>query len=316
MCIVLQSCKIKVSTEFVVVIHARRNSTKQPSIPMATVKLPKMTEEDSDFHLRRLCLFLEDPDKSKRRQALTSILNSINAENSENLASIWEILHKPVVKTLNDPSESCRELALEVLDHVLARLPVSEKYVVYVVPVLNHRLSSQEIVEESEEVRLKCVSLLRLVQAKYGQSLGGHFEDLAAILCRTVTDAYPKVKKESCEAISELAKILPRQFYDKSDVFVKGVLGNFTHQHQRVRVASVKTIGDVLLFGKSKVMEEVATPLAQRLFDQNASVRMGIFRIFQNGVGRECCFSDISLKQYSVDMYTGGKLLTQTSLTR
>ena len=232
-----------------------------------------------ELQLSKTCLLLNGENKFQRKQALEDILKRTfevkTPLETAKLVEIWVTVHKPVVKVLNDPSEACREIAVEILKEFLCALPPEDKYIVYTIPVLAKRLSSQELIEQSEEVRLKCVSLLRIIIPLYRDHLPAYFEDLVRILTRTVTDNYPTVKKESCQCITELARTVPRYFYSRSTSFVKSIVGNFSHQHYKIRVASIKAIGDVLLYGDSKSMEDIATPLAERLFDQSAAVRGG-----------------------------------------
>lgn len=234
-----------------------------------------------DLQFRRTCLLLKGENKFQRKHALEDILKKTFEMKSPieppKLLEIWETVHKPVVNILSDQSEACRNIALEILKEFLCILPPRDRHIVYVIPILSKRLGCQELIEQSEEVRLKCVTLLKIIIPIYKDYLPACFEDLLTILTRTVTDNYPNVKKESCQCISELAKTVPRYFFSRSKSFVKPILGNFAHQHWKVRVASIITIGDVLLHGNSKSMQEVATPLAERLFDQSAAVRAGKF---------------------------------------
>lgn len=232
-----------------------------------------------ELQLSKFCSFLEADDKFQKRRALEEFLKimskrEIYLKDSE-LIEIWENVHRPLVHILNDPSEACRDIALDILKLFLTLLSPADKHVIYTIPILTNRLGSQELIESSEEVRLKSVALLSIIIPIYKDILPPYFENLVTILMKTVTDNYPKIKKESCSCISILAKNVPIHFYHCSESFVKPILSNFSHQHYKVRVISVKTIGDVLLYGNSKSMEEVATPLAERLFDQSPAVRLG-----------------------------------------
>ncbi|XP_033213240.1 dynein assembly factor 5, axonemal [Belonocnema kinseyi] len=236
------------------------------------------TPEDLQFS--RTCLLLKSENKFQRKHALEDILkNTFEWKlpiEPPKLLKIWETVHKPVIKILNDQSEACRDTALEILKEFLCLLPPRDKHIVYIIPILSKRLGCQELIEQSEEVRLKCVGLLKIIIPIYKDHLPAYFEDFLTILRRTVTDNYSNVKKESCQCISELAKAVPGYFYSRSTSFANPILGNFAHQHWKVRVASIITIGDVLLYGDSKSMQEVATPLAERLFDQSAAVRAAV----------------------------------------
>ena len=239
----------------------------------------------SDVQLSRICVSLESEDKSTRKKALDYLHTkqmcfvSPNSEFSElpteEINAIWDTVSKKISRTLTDPSEACRNITVEIWKNFLQILPVEEKNIVYLIPILSRRLSFQEIHEPSEEVRLNYVSLLRVVIAKYSNFLAVYVDDFFAILARTVTDKYPEVKRESCQCIEELAKAVPEQFYSRSESLVKPVLSNFNHRHYKVRVASVMVIGQILQYGNSKSMEQVSTPMAERLFDQSGAVRLG-----------------------------------------
>lgn len=232
----------------------------------------------SDLQLSRFCVSLQSEDKSRRKAALDELHANLFAYANDltprDFSEIWQIVDKQLSRSLTDPAESCRNASIELWKNFLLVLPVSEKNIVHLIPILSRRLSFQELIEPSEEVRLNYVRLLRFVIEKYCKILSTYCDDLVAIFGRTVTDSYPEIKRESCSCIEELAVSVPAQFYPKSESLVKPILTNFTHQHYKVRVASVRAIGKVLQHGNSKSMDEVSTPLAERLFDQSGAVRL------------------------------------------
>jgi len=233
-----------------------------------------------DLELSKIIISLQADEKNRRRQALEEILKNISQEKisgrPDDLIKIWENIHKFLIRIMNDNMETCRDLTVEILKIFLEILPPNDKHIVYIIPIMSRRLGMQELIEPSEEVRLKCVSLLRTIIWKYKDLLVPYIQDVTGILARTVTDNYSNVKKESCRCISDYAKTLSKHFYSQSEYLIKPILSNFTHQHYRVRLDAVKAIGNVIQYGNSKSIEEVATPLAQRLFDQNGIVRKGI----------------------------------------
>lgn len=233
-----------------------------------------------DLELSKIIVSLQADEKNRRRQALEEIVKTISQEGMpsrlDDMIELWEGVHRFLVRILNDSVETCRDLTVGILKIFLETLPVDDKHVIYVIPIMSRRLGAQEQIEPSEEVRLKCVSLLRTIILKYKDLLTPYIQDVTGILARTVVDNYPNVKKESCRCVSDYARTLPRHFYSQSECLIKPILSNFTHQHYRVRLAAVKAIGDALQYGNNKSMEEVATPLAQRLFDQSGIVREGI----------------------------------------
>ncbi|KAK0086124.1 hypothetical protein PV325_003706 [Microctonus aethiopoides] len=239
-----------------------------------------------ELQLSEICLSLQSTEKAKRIKSLEKMYDIIKDDDKqwskEEIVKMWQIMNKHMAKHLTDPSESCRNLSIDITKIFLESLPVFDKHIMYIIPILVRRLSPQEILESSEEVRLNCVTLLRVIIRLYKDYLAVYIDDFIAILSRTVMDNYQNVKRESCEAISELAKSIPAQFYTKSEAIIKPILSNFTHQHYRVRVASVNAIGDVLQYGNSKSMTEVSTPLAERLFDQSGAVRAAVVKVAGN----------------------------------
>lgn len=232
-----------------------------------------------NVQLGRICTALQAEDKRRRKNALEELDKLVFGNNrlteAGYVTEVWETVHQSLVRVLSDQAEACRDLSIELLKKFYQILIPSDRNIIYVVPVASRRLASQEIVEPSEEVRLNFVTLLRIIVDKYKDYIPAYLDDFVAILGKTVIDNYPSIKKESCSCISELAKAVPRHFYNRSDSLVKPVLLNFTHQHHKVRVSAVDAIGDIVQYGNNKTIEEVATPMAERLFDQSAAVRMG-----------------------------------------
>lgn len=54
---------------------------------------------------------------------------------------------------------------------------------------------NQEIVEPSEEIRLKLVTLLTSIVSMSASGMAPYLNDLITILQRTIIDPYPEVKK-------------------------------------------------------------------------------------------------------------------------
>ncbi|XP_046740664.1 dynein axonemal assembly factor 5 [Diprion similis] len=236
-----------------------------------------------NIQLGRICVALQAEDKRRRKTALEELDELVFGKNEpmnvDEVAEVWEIVHHNIVRALNDQAEVCRDFSIDLLKKFFGVLTPCDKNIIYLIPMATRRLGSQEIVEPSEEVRLNFVTLMSMVIKKYKDYLPAYLRDFITILAKTVTDNYPSVKKESCICISELAKTIPNPFYNHSESLVKPVLTNFTHQHYKVRVASVNTIGDIVQYGNNKMIEEVATPMAERLFDQSGGVRMAVIEV-------------------------------------
>lgn len=236
-----------------------------------------MSVETANNEFTRICVMLQSEVKKRRIQGLKEVFTLLELQQSENeTVKLWDIINKYLLRILNDSVEECRDRTLEIIKLFIINLASNDKYIMHLLPILSKRLGSSEQIEISEEVRLKCITLLKIIVLKYENLLALYIDDLTKILVQSLADNYPLVKRESCDCISEFAKNLSRYFYAQSQNFVKPILNNFTHQHHRIRIASIKTIGDLIQYGNSKSIEEVATPMAERLFDQNGLVRKGI----------------------------------------
>jgi len=77
------------------------------------------------------------------------------------------------------------------------------------------------------------------------------------MLQRTIVDAFPDVKKSSCTCASLLARTVPEHFHVQSDNLISPLLINISHQHYKVRVAAVITIGKLLrMTGLSRLSDQ------------------------------------------------------------
>ncbi|XP_043260636.1 dynein axonemal assembly factor 5-like [Colletes gigas] len=240
-----------------------------------------MSVETVNYEFTRICVMLQSREKSRRMQGLTEILNILKLPHhqSDETLPLWDAVNKFVLQILNDSAEICRDRTVEIIKLFILNLTPDDKYVTYLLPILSKRLGSLEQIETSEEVRLKCVTLLKLLILKYNNLLAPYIDDLVNILTRTIVDNYPLIKRESCICVSEFAKNLPRYFYMQTEKFVKPILSNFTHQHYKVRIVSITTIGDLIQHGKSTFIENVSLPLAEKLFDQNGLVRTAVIEV-------------------------------------
>ncbi|KOB75170.1 HEAT repeat-containing protein [Operophtera brumata] len=182
---------------------------------------------------------LQSESKLSRKKALDDI-NAEIFENEENgdcdLTAIFPEVYAYVLKSFSDPSELCRDASATIVSNFIEKLPLNDYYLTYILPVIVRRIGCPEIIEESEEIRLVLIGLVRKVLDKYKVThlLSPFINDFTSILTKTSTDPYPKVKLEACECIIQLTKILQRDFHFQSESYVKPVLSNFAHQHFRL----------------------------------------------------------------------------------
>lgn len=208
------------------------------------------TKENSNAVLQGITRHINclgEENRNTRRNSLLNIKKETvdrkpELEGSE-LKAVFSELLKPLLRSLSDPVEKCRELSISILFAFFQRVSNPEEYLSYTVPVFVLRLGQQEIVEPSEEIRLQLVEVLSFIIEKCGSKMGVYVEDCVRILQRTLVDPYADVKRESCKCSSMLAKSCPQNFYMQADSLVKPLLLNIAHQHSKVRLTIVETIG-------------------------------------------------------------------------
>ncbi|KAH9491870.1 Dynein assembly factor 5, axonemal [Bulinus truncatus] len=226
---------------------------------------------------------LGEENRNTRRNALISIqketLNRNPPLDPSETHHVFKEVFKPLLHAFSDPVEKCRELSITIVYSFLKNVSNPEDYLSYILPVLVQRLGQPEIIETSEELRAQLLEILIFIVEKCNERFGIYVDDGVKILQRTLVDPFPDVKKESCRCITLLAELVPRHFYMQSDSLVKPLLQSIIHQHSKVRVTVVETIGCVLMCSNGKAVEDVIPHLAQRLFDQTPGVRKAVTRV-------------------------------------
>ncbi|KAK0056558.1 dynein assembly factor 5 axonemal [Biomphalaria pfeifferi] len=244
------------------------------------------TDENSNAVVQGLSRYLNclgDENRNTRRNALMNIhKDTVNRNpplDSTESQIIFKEVVKPLLQTFSDPVEKCRELSISITYSFLKRLTNPDEYLSYLLPLLVQRLGQQEITESSEELRAQLIDMLIFLVESSKEKMGIYVDDCVKILQRTLLDPFPEVKRESCKCASLLSVLVPRHFYMQSDSLVKPLLQSISHQHSKVRMTVVETIGKVVMCSNGKVVEDVIPHLAQRLFDQTPGVRKAVTRI-------------------------------------
>ena len=108
---------------------------------------------------------LQDDNRNTRKRALESIRKEfipLNVSNNDQTSLVNAIV-RPMLHVFSDPVEKCRELAIVLVTDWVNSLPEPCDLLQHVVPTLVQRLGQPDIVEPSEELRLKLVELLILL---------------------------------------------------------------------------------------------------------------------------------------------------------
>ena len=198
----------------------------------------------TESELNRTVVLLTDPNKITRQKALQSLCNDLKEATGDGSRSSIHTIES-ILKILADPAEKNRDLALTYVSMYISQFCNDERnldqLLALLLPAFVQRLGMNDIVEPSEEIRLKSVSLL--LELCRGPRLGLYLNEWINILKRTIIDPYPEVRKVSCELTSKLAKQCQDKFHMMSETLVKPLFETMKHQHAKVRLEAVQALG-------------------------------------------------------------------------
>lgn len=190
---------------------------------------------------------LGDESKITRRKSIEAIRREFQASSAKfskvEFQELFDEFLKPLLKILSDPIEKCRELTILLIFESVDSLARPQDILHLLIPVIVQRLGQQEINEPSEELRLELVKCLTKLIEISGKSVSMFLDDLIKILQQTIVDPYPEVKKESCKCASKLARSIPESFHQQSESLIKPLCESISHQHSRVRIEVILSIG-------------------------------------------------------------------------
>lgn len=206
-----------------------------------------------------LSLDLNDPNKVQRKKNLLRFKELLEASDSGlDRPRIWSESSLSLFRRLQDEAERTREAAAQAIllfyagsaeyDDGADRggepwIGASDLQLHYLVPVLRSRLAGDDPREPSEEVRAALAAVL-LAAVSRGEA-GPHAEDVAAALGACLADSYARVKLVAARAVAAAAGA--DGFASGAPGLVGPLLRNLPHQQRKVRVASVKALGEVNL---------------------------------------------------------------------
>jgi dynein assembly factor 5 len=210
----------------------------------------------TESEMNRNIVLLSDSNKITRQKALQSLCNdlktSLSIDDNDDRSNPPSNIIESVLKILSDPAEKNRDLALTYISMHITQYCTDEtsidKALSSLIPALVQRLGANDIIEPSEEIRLKSVSILFEICRIYpnGNKLGLYLNEWIIILKRTIIDPYPEVRKLSCELASKLAGKCHEKFHMMSEILIKPIIETMKHQHAKVRVEAINALGNYL----------------------------------------------------------------------
>lgn len=207
----------------------------------------------TESEMNRNIVLLSDSNKITRQKALQNLCNDLKSsltitDNDDHLKPPSNILES-ILKIFSDPAEKNRDLALIYISMYMTQYCTDEisidRALALLMPAFVQRLGMNDIIEPSEEIRLKSLTILNEFCRIYsnGNKLSLYLNEWIIILKRTIIDPYPEVRKLSCELTSKLAGKCHERFHMMSESLIKPIIETMKHQHAKVRVEAVNALG-------------------------------------------------------------------------
>lgn len=245
--------------------------------------------------IRRDINCLADPARFKRKKAMQTLGTFVEEQITEVKGGgdnavlrrlFQEELSGPFLKMFGDDTEQNRIKSLAIYRDVAAVLGeegVTPAMFVMCVQTIHQRVTSQVDTEPAEEVRLQLIQLMHALLLTQQASFYWGLVELVELLSKAVSDPFPELKREASEVIGVLADFLSQTEeipVDKRvthyDTLTKAMAPNLGHQHNKVRIHTVKALG-ALVAAKggdiSPAIVELFPVLSKLTQDRTPSVR-------------------------------------------
>ena len=220
---------------------------------------------------------LSDPDRNTRRRAIAAITQSVKsvANDTSRLDSVIEQtqLLPPLLNLFHDSVEKNRDLAINLAKFILQH--ASAQIVQNVMPLLMVAVTKRigpKPEEQTEELRLALLEMLRLLLTRFAAQLAAYIPELVSILQSGFADPFPDAKKLACTISIELASALPKEIETQCSPMIKSLVPCMAHQHSRVRSSAVASL-EALLLCESSALGEIGPQLALLASDRTPLVR-------------------------------------------
>jgi hypothetical protein len=205
------------------------------------------------------------------------------------LDAATDVLLKPLLKRLSDPSERAREIAARVVIVLIDGASDREisRCISYVVPVLVSRLACQDIdgishlpevmrpkpeqrpslhiaIESSEEVRLALVELTRSLLQRfipYPNLLVAYIDEVVGICRAFCMDPFADVKATACENMELLCYNHHEMLLYFAEPLGRSLTSCLVHQHSKIKFLALRALTAVFKCGVWKKNHEVVQHL-------------------------------------------------------
>lgn len=198
---------------------------------------------------------ISDSDRNTRKSGLKKLLENLpwattNAEEKKALLQTCkDVIFEPLLLTVVDQVEKCREFSLAILSKIVNIFHTDLEFssISKLTSVLCSRVNETPFPEKGEELRFQVVQLIHKLcplifrDAASPYEVKSMSELIIPAIGKALVDLFPDVKKGCGEVIIEIGKLTAtdtiRAHYK---VLLKGLIVNASHQHYKVRSLTIK----------------------------------------------------------------------------
>ena len=197
---------------------------------------------------------VNDSDKATRKRGLEKLLSDLPWEKKSTKKAFGVVFHEnllvPLLVTLDDAVEKCRDVSLKLIRQALSTFPtVKEEAVTQIVEGLCARVGEVPFTEPTEELRLTVLEVLgqvlqhdsmlaspKLVQASC--------MSVVVALSKAAADAFPSAKREAADLLCTVVRVAPEPWALAGALkdCLKSLCANAMHQHNKVRAATLRAL--------------------------------------------------------------------------
>jgi hypothetical protein len=198
---------------------------------------------------------ISDSDRNTRKSGLKKLLENLpwNSTNEEEIEALRQtckdVIFEPLLITLVDQVEKCREHSIAVLTKIVNLFQTDLDFgrLAKLATVLCSRVNDTPFPEKGEELRFQVVQLIRVLcplifqESTSASDVKEMSEMIIPAIGKALVDLFPDVKKACSEVIIDIGKLTSAEAIRAHyKVLLKGLIANASHQHYKVRSLTIK----------------------------------------------------------------------------
>ena len=194
-----------------------------------------------------------DADRNTRKRGLLKLLEDLPWSQHDSAMKDLVLLHllQPLITTLSDVVEKCREISLKLINKCIDNCALAIPNGIYsnMVTVLCSRINDTPFPEPTEELRLQVIELLHKILLFPAVNTSMEISTIEMILqslTRALVDPFPAAKRACGELVVLLAEKWPQCICSSFKKLLYSLHGNAQHQHSKTRVITLRAIGNTL----------------------------------------------------------------------